>query len=148
MQALELFLSSIRSPHTKQAYNGYFKKYQEFVGINEDIFCGNKPRLIEHKIIDFITDMKARGKGYSAIHNYAAAIFAFYKINDVVLNISKINKFIPLQSRMRKDRAYTHEEVSKILEFADERMRVVILLMVSAGIRRGALPYLRLRDGR
>ncbi|MGB5091117.1 MAG: hypothetical protein WBN72_09260, partial [Nitrososphaeraceae archaeon] len=73
MQALELFLSSIRSPHTKKAYDGYFKKYQEFVGINEDIFCGNNPRLIEHKIIDFITDMKARGKGYSAIHNYAAA---------------------------------------------------------------------------
>ncbi len=146
MQALELFLSSIRSPHTKKAYDGYFKKYQEFVGINEDIFCGNNPRLIEHKIIDFITDMKARGKGYSAIHNYAAAVFAFYKINDVVLNISKINKFIPLQSRVRKDRAYTHEEISKILEFADERMRVVILLMVSAGIRRGALPYLRLRD--
>jgi integrase len=146
MQALELFLSSIRSPHTKKAYDGYFKKYQEFVGINEDIFCGNNPRLIEHKIIDFITDMKARGKGYSAIHNYAAAIFAFYKINDVLLNISKINKFIPLQSRVRKDRAYTHEEISKILEFADERMRVVILLMVSAGIRRGALPYLRLRD--
>jgi integrase len=47
---------------------------------------------------------------------------------------------------VRKDRAYTHEEISKILEFADERMCVVILLMVSAGIRRGALPYLRLRD--
>lgn len=146
MQALELFLSSIRSPHTKQAYNGYFKKYQEFLGINEDIFCGNNPRLIEHKIIDFITDMKARGKGYSAIHNYVAAVLAFYKINDVVLNVSKINKFIPLQTRVRKDRAYTHEEISKILEFADERMRVVILLMASAGIRRGALPYLRLRN--
>jgi hypothetical protein len=76
MQTLELFLSSIRSPHTKQAYNGY-KKYQEFVGINEDIFCGNNPRLIEQKIIDFITDMKARGKGYSAIHNYTAAVLAF-----------------------------------------------------------------------
>ena len=145
MQALKL-LSSISSPHTKLEYNGYFKKHQEFVGINEDIFCGNNPRLIEHKIIDFITDMKARSKGYSAIHNYAAAIFAFYKINDVVLNISKINKFIPLQSRVRRDRAYTHEEISKILEFADESIRVVILLMVSAGIRRGALPYLRLRD--
>jgi integrase len=146
MQALELFLSSIRSPHTKKAYDGYFKKYQEFVGVNEDIFCRNNPRLIEQKIIEFITDMRARGKGYSAIHNYAAAVLAFYKINDVVLNISKINKFIPLQIRVRKDRAYTHEEISKILEFADERMRVVILLMVSAGIRRGALPYLRLRN--
>jgi hypothetical protein len=50
MQALELFLSSIRSPHTKKAYDGYFKKYLEFVGINEDIFCGNNPRSIEQKI--------------------------------------------------------------------------------------------------
>jgi integrase len=90
--------------------------------------------------------MKASGKGYSAIHNYVAAGLAFYKFNDVVLNVSKINKFIPVQSRVRKDRAYTHDEISRILEFADERMKVVILLMASAGIRRGALPYLRLRD--
>lgn len=35
---------------------------------------------------------------------------------------------MPEQKRVRKDRAYTHEEISKLLEVADERMRVIILL--------------------
>jgi hypothetical protein len=32
MQAIELFLSSIRSPETKISYSIYFKRYQEFMG--------------------------------------------------------------------------------------------------------------------
>ena len=90
--------------------------------------------------------MKAKGKGYSAIHNYTAAVLAFYKINDIVLNVTKINKFIPAQKKVKKDRAYTHEEISKLLEIADERMSVIILLMASSGIRVGALSLLRLRN--
>lgn len=108
-----------------------------------DIFCGNNPRLIEHKIIEYIDNMKSQGKGYSTIHNYASAILAFYKINDVPLNFTKINRFIPVQKKVRKDRSYTHEEILKLLEIADERMRVIILLMASSGIRIGAVPLLK-----
>ncbi len=110
-----------------------------------DLFCGNNPRLIEQKIIEYLVNMRNSGKGYSTIHYYAASVLAFYKINDVTLNITKINKFIPVVQKVRKDRAYTHDEISKLLEIADERGRVMILLMVSSGIHVGALPLLRLR---
>ena len=43
----------------------------------KDHFCGNNPRLIEEKIIEYIVNMKANGKGYSTIHNYAASFLAF-----------------------------------------------------------------------
>ena len=82
-------------------YSIYFRKYQEFVG-PEDLFYQNNPRLIERKIIEFILDMKSKEKGYSAIHNYVAATLAFYKINDIILNVTKINKFIPTQIKMKK----------------------------------------------
>jgi integrase len=112
----------------------------------KDLFCGNSPRLIEEKIIEYIVDMKSKGKGYSTIHNYAAAVLAFYKINDVVLNVTKINRFIPVQRRVRKDRAYSADEILSMIEIADERMRVAILLMASSGIRLGALPLLKIRN--
>jgi integrase len=112
---------------------------------SSDLFLGKNPKAIQDKIIEYITDMKLNGKGYSTIHNYAAAVLAFYKINDVVLNVSKINKFIPPARRTRNDRSYTPEEILQLLEIADERLRVIILLMVSAGIRQGALPALRYR---
>jgi hypothetical protein len=46
----------------------------------QDLFCQNNPRLIEQKIIEFIVDMRNKGKGYAAIHNNVAAALAFYKI--------------------------------------------------------------------
>ncbi|MDW0340115.1 MAG: hypothetical protein QN597_07690 [Nitrososphaeraceae archaeon] len=92
--------------------------------------------------------MKEQGKQYSAINNYVSAITASYKINDIILNVTKISKFMPEPKRARKDRAYTHEEIGKILEIADERMRAVILLLASTGIRIGAIPLLKLRSGK
>jgi integrase len=117
----------------------------DFVGEN-DLFFQNNPRLIEAKIIEFILSLRDMDKSHGAILNYLNAIKGFYKINDIVLNVHKINKFMPERTRVNRDRAYTHEEISKLLDFADERMRVVILLMASSGIRLGALPSLRLRN--
>jgi integrase len=144
MEAIELFLSSIRSPETRNGYNIYFKKYLDFIHTH-DIFYGNNPRLIESKIIEFLIDMRNKGKGYSTIHNYISAILAFYKINDIILNTGKINKFVPENHKVRKDRAFTHEEISKLLAASDERMKAVILLLASSGIRLGALSTLRMK---
>jgi integrase len=146
---LELFLSSIMSQYTRVNYLIYFRKYQEFIGPDSDLFLGNNPSpnpvAIQNKIIEFITDMKSNGKGYSTIHNYATAVLAFYKINDVILNVSKINKFIPQARKVRNDRSYTYEEIQKLLEIADEREKVLVLLTVSSGIRQGAISPLKMR---
>jgi len=117
----------------------------DFVGKN-DLFCQNDHRLIEQKIIEFILYLKKEGKSFAAIHNYVASIKSFYKINDVMLNDRKISKFMPEHTRLRKDRAYTYDEISKLLDIADERMRVVILLLASTGIRIGAITSLKLRN--
>ena len=145
MEGLELFLNSIKSGETRKKYNTYFNKYLELTRLN-DPFCHNDPKLIEKELIKFIIDMKEKNMSYSAIQNYTASALAFYKINDVVLNTTKIGKFMPEQRRVRKDRAYTHEEISKLLEFTDERMRVIILLLASTGMRVGSIPNLRLRN--
>jgi hypothetical protein len=57
--------------------------------------------------------MKKEGKSHAAISNYVSAIKSYYQINDVVLNVKKIGRFMPEQIRIRKDRAYIHEEISK-----------------------------------
>ena len=67
--------------------------------------------------------MRDKGKSHSAISNYLHPIKAFYKINDIVLNVYKISKFMPEQIKVNRDRAYTHEEIGKMLEVADHRMK-------------------------
>ena len=54
--------------------------------------------------------------------------------------------YIGSKKRSRKDRPYTHIEILKMLEKADQLTRVVILLLSSAGLRVGALPSLRIRN--
>jgi integrase len=142
VQQYELFLNSIRSEYTKKVYTVTFQKYQEYIGV--DLFCRNDPKLIEHNIIEFIVSLKKRGLGFSAISNYLKPILAFYKINDVVLNTDKISKFLPEYRKLKKDRAYTREEIHKLLDMADERIKTVIYILASSGIRIGALPSLRL----
>jgi len=138
--SLELFLESIRSIETKRAYSIYLKKYMELYDITE-----TDHKKIEGTIIQFIINLK-KEKSYPAIRNYVSAVLAYYKINDVVLNTTKINKFMPSARRVRRDRAYTHDEISKFLSIADERMRVIVLLLASSGIRVGAIQSIKLRN--
>jgi integrase len=141
---LELFLDSIKSEQTRKNYMRYLKWYEKEQGHN--LAIQQDPKTVETQIINFIIKSKKEGKSYAAIHNYVAALKAYYQINDVVLNVRKIGKFMPEQKRVRnkKDRAYTHEEISKMLEVADLRMRVVILLLASSGCRIGSLSVLKL----
>jgi len=136
--SIQLFFDSIKSEHTKRCYTIYLRKY------GHQKLAVTNPKLVESQIIDFIIKMKQEGKNFFAISNYVTALISYYKINDVVLNTKKITRFLPERRRTRKDRSYTHEEIGKMLEIADERMRGVILILASSGVRVGALPSITL----
>ena len=63
-----------------------------------------------------------------------------------MLNVKKIKRYIPPKKRVNRDRAYTHEEIHSLLDISDERMRAVILLLASSGMRIGAVPLLKIRN--
>lgn len=67
-------------------------------------------------------------------------------MNDVPLNKKKINMFKDEFSRRFSDRAYTYEEIKKLLDISDLRMKSIILLMASSGIRIGSILLLKLRN--
>jgi integrase len=147
--AERLFLNSIKSKETKRVYLIHLQKYLEFVHcktINDLIVEFKNPKDIERRIIDFIIKMKDEGRNFNSISNYIKPVISFYKINDIMLNSRKINKFMPSKTRVKKNRGYSYEEVQKLLDIADERIRAVILLLVSSGCRVGAIPTLHVRD--
>ena len=142
---IKLFLQSIKSEETKRNYIIYLQKYLQFPGAIKIIAYSN-PRKIEDHIISFVISMKEQSKSYSAIHNYISAVIKFYTINDVVLNSSKIYRFMPDNRKSNKDKAYDPEDILKLVDTADQRMKAVILLLSSTGMRIGAIPGLRLRN--
>ena len=140
-----LFEESLKSNATKVIYRYYLKKYFEFID-GQDPFFGNENRTIEQKIIEFVISLKQLQKSYFVIHNHIAPVLTFYAINDIVLNVKKIKRYIPPKKRINRDRAYTHEEIHSLLDISDERMRAVILLLASSGMRIGAVPLLKIRN--
>ena len=67
-------------------------------------------------------------------------------MNDIDLRWKKLYRFKGEDSMVNEDRAYTHEEIQKMLTTANLRTRASILLICSSGMRIGALPTLCVRD--
>jgi len=66
-------------------------------------------------------------------------------MNDVVLNKVKISKFKGEYIRVKRDRAYTHQEILRVYQIADQRIKICILLMCQSGLRVGAIQDLKLK---
>ena len=99
----------------------------------------------EQLLINNILKIKAQNKSHSLANQLFCTLKHFYLMNDIRINKDKISKFLGETSRKNTDRAYTHEEIKKILDVADLRNKVVVLLMVSTGMRIGVVSELQLK---
>jgi hypothetical protein len=66
-------------------------------------------------------------------------------MNDLTLNWKRITKGLPRAKNSSNDRAPTIEEIRKLVEYPDRRIKPVVYNMTSGGIRLGAWDYLRWR---
>jgi site-specific recombinase XerD len=94
----------------------------------------------ESKIIDYILQQK----GFKSRQLTINTLKKFYEMNDVILNWKKITCYMGEDQKLNEDRCYTREEILRLLNVCDLRMKMIVLLMASAGMRIGALPALRL----
>jgi integrase len=142
------FINAIKSPASREVYNNSLKRYMNHLRTTdpEDLVSNTDPRFIESQLIDYIMTLRTDGLAYATMQHLVAAILTFYSLNDVVLNRRKISRYYGEYKRVVKDRAYTVEEIHKALQIADQRMKVIILLLSSTGQRIGSLSHLTLRS--
>jgi integrase len=147
-QSYSNFVNALRSPITRKVYDNILKRFMEFCNVGHpDELLQKDPRMIQATIIDWITSLRnpPRSLSHASLNINKSAILTFYQMNDVTLNSKKIGRYLGERQRQHKDRAYTREEIHQLLEISDERMKVVILLFASCGLRPGALPDLKMR---
>jgi integrase len=144
-----VFANSIKAKDTLNTYNVALKHYMRFYGISDIItLLRQDNKALESNIIKYIVDMRQRSPPIS--HSLRcvrlAALKHFLVMNDVVLNWKKISLYLGEKTKVVKDRAYTTDEIASLLKSCtDERMRAVILLLASTGVRVGAIPSLTLK---
>jgi len=150
-----LYLYSIKSPATKEKYLlrlGKFLDYLNLQGALED-----KARAFARKgkvdsiwafngLLKFIQFQKERfnRKEITAgtIRNYVKSIKLFCSMSDITINWDKITRGLPKGRRYTDDRAPTLDEIKKLCDYPDRRIKAIIYTMVSSGIRVGAWDYL------
>jgi integrase len=108
----------------------------------------NNPKFIQNMIIDYLISLKnpPTSLRYATRSQYLAAIMTFYDLNEVVLNKKKIYRYLGEEERPIENRGYTTEEIAKMLEVCDERVKALILFLASTGVRIRAIVDLKLED--
>lgn len=150
------FLGSIVSPETRRQYKSKLDLFLTAVGMEGSLQDKARPFVEKgKKDVDWAFDMAYRFMAYQklrcdnkqiiagTLRNYYKPIKRFCETNDVMINWKKITIGMPKSRKFAQDRAPTTEEIRKLIGYPDRRIKAIVLVMSSSGIRVGAWDYLK-----
>jgi integrase len=153
-----LYLYAMKSPVTRQKYQKRLEKFFDFICL--------KGETIEAKSKVFVSLANDEGDGWvfnnilkfmqyqleianrkeitgSTIRNYLKSIKLFCEMADFQVAWKKITRGLPRAKSYSDDRIPTIEEIRRLLEYPDRRIKAIVYTMASSGIRLGAWDYLK-----
>ena len=168
----QLFLDSIRHPSTKRRYKNLLFTFLKL--IPDQIYSDSlgkipKDRQAETLAESFVSlakknmnlasdviaayikeDKKRVEKGEissQTLPNHIKPIRALLDANRIPIHWKSLNKLMPRRESKSQDRAYTREELQKMLDVSNDITdKVIILLFSSAGFRLEAWDYFTWKD--
>ena len=145
-RAIQLFEAYLESDQTRKHYNYLLKKFANHYKLEsfDAILAINGAELMK-MIEDYTILFKEKGMSMSYIRANTFAIQSFCEANDKIdVNWKKIRKLCK-KTKPRKSRPYTTSEIKRMLHSVkDLRNKALILFLSASGIRRGAIPVLKI----
>jgi integrase len=152
-----LYLYSMKSPITKQKYQRSLERFLDFIGIKGNSLEDKaKAFILKGQIynawafnsaLSFLRYQKERVDRKevtgATVRNYVKSMKLFCEISDVPIIWSKLTRGLPRGKRYTDDRIPTVEELKKLCEYPDRRIKAIVYTMTSSGIRLGSWDYLR-----
>jgi hypothetical protein len=107
------------------------------------------PKWAFNNIIKFLQYQKERVEKEAitgaTLRNFVKTIKLFCEMSDISISWKKITRGLPKTRKYADDRAPTLEEIQRICEYPDRRIKAIVYTMTSSGIRLGAWDYLQLK---
>jgi hypothetical protein len=152
------FMYALKSKESKRQYPRRFKMFLDYLNlegtINEQakqflINTKNNPQWMEEKFMDFVSFQLERVSRCeiteSTIKNYYKSTKLFCEMNGCaqLVNWKMIMRGLPKGREAANDRAPSIEEIQRLVEYPDRRIKPIVYAMTSGGFRLGAWDYLR-----
>jgi hypothetical protein len=160
-----MFLYALNSPVTKERYSTRLRYFFAKIGLTKNDNANNHieqlcrnfvekgkqdPNWIINNIVAFLAEYKDRYDRReitgSTIRNYVKVVKLLCEMNDIVIPWKKITRGLPKGRQWADDRAPSIEEIRKLCDYPDRRIKPLVYTMCSSGIRLGAWDYLRWQD--
>ena len=170
-KALSSFIYALKSKGTQEQYLFRLRIFFNFMGLSDTTTNGaaavatslsmeeqaaaifldkvkqNPPEWAENCLIKFISDNKRKIEdnklSATSLSNYVIAIRLFYEMNNIPFNWKRISRGLPQARAIANDRAPIIEEIQKLVEYSDRRIKSIVYVMASSGIRVGAWEWLK-----
>lgn len=144
--AYQTYLDALDNPYTRKNYEIHFSEFRKALKASES--CNELLKMdgreLEGKIVEHIKQMAKAGASTSSIRLTLSAVRKFFVENrqESRVNWTWLKGKIPKSNGRIKDRDYTKEELVKMWEQSDIRKKAILSLLMT-GIRKGAIPDLR-----
>ncbi len=149
----------LRSSESRRQYPGRLQVFFNFLKLEGNIeqqaesfieqFKNQDAEKLERQLIMFAGYQKKRVErkeiSPSTVPNYFKAVKLFCESNHIGRNVvwKLVSKTMPRGFHAADDRAPTLEEIQKLIEFPDRRIKPLVSTLVSSGIRIGAFETLK-----
>jgi hypothetical protein len=154
-----MFKYSIRSDLTRKYYERRLKRFFDFIQFEIE-FTAVEDRCNDfaqrgrndiswtlNHIIRFLHFQKKRVENKeitaATLKNFVKSLKALCDSADIAISWKKVTRGLPKARLASNDRAPTIDEIRKLLEYPDRRIKPVVLTMASSGIRLGAWDLLQ-----
>ena len=157
LEPWSLFIYAMKAPMTRDRYQTRVAKFFEFIEI-DGITIEEKARTFVtrsrndrtwafNNIMKFTYFHKQRVDRKeitgATVRNYVKSIKLFCEMADIPIQWNKITRGLPRGRKYADDRIPTLEEIKKLVEYPDRRIKAIVYTMASSGIRIGAWDYIQ-----